>query len=133
MRIFGALMVLALYGVPTIAADTQSLKIYSAGSLRVPLTEIINAYTAKYGTAVEVVYGASGLLAKRLENGEPADLYTSADRGGPESLADSGKAGPTVTLARNHLCAVVRPGLTIYDSQDNAGPFGSRRHVQPAR
>jgi ABC-type molybdate transport system substrate-binding protein len=111
MRIFGALMVLALYGVPTIAADTQSLKIYSAGSLRVPLTEIINAYTAKYGTAVEVVYGASGLLAKRLENGEPADLYTSADRGGPESLADSGKAGPTVTLARNHLCAVVRPGL----------------------
>jgi len=112
MRIFVSLMLLSLYAAATTAAETQPpLKIYSAGSLRAPLTEIIKAYTAKYGTPVEVVYGASGLLAKRLENGEPADLYTSADRGGPESLTDSGKAGPTVTLARNHLCAVLRPGF----------------------
>lgn len=111
MRRFVGLIMLALFAAPTVAADTQPLKIYSAGSLRAPLTEIIKAYTAKYGTPIEVVYGASGLLEKRLENGEPADLYTSADRGGPESLASSGKAGPTVTLARNHLCAVLRPGF----------------------
>ena len=111
MRIFIALMLLSLYAAATTAAETQPLKIYSAGSLRAPLTEIIKAYSAKYGTPVEMVYGASGLLAKRLQSGEPADLFTSADRGGPESLSESGKAGPTVTLARNHLCAVLRPGL----------------------
>jgi molybdate transport system substrate-binding protein len=111
MRISIGLLIVSLSAAPTIAAETQALKIYSAGSLRAPLAEITKAYTAKYGTPVEVVYGASGLLAKRLENGETADLYTSADRGGPESLTDLGKAGPTVTLARNHLCAVLRPGL----------------------
>jgi molybdate transport system substrate-binding protein len=111
VRILVGLVILSLNTAPTIAAETPSLKIYSAGSLRAPLTEITKAYTAKYGTPVEVVYGASGALAKRLESGEAADLYTSADRAGPESLTDSGKAGPTVTLARNHLCAVLRPGL----------------------
>jgi molybdate transport system substrate-binding protein len=95
----------------TFAAEAQALKIYSAGSLRAPLTEITKAYTAAYGTPVEIVFGASGALGKRLADGEMADLFTSADRGGPEMLANAGKASPAVTFARNHLCAIVRPGL----------------------
>jgi molybdate transport system substrate-binding protein len=93
------------------SAESQALKIYSAGSLRAPLTEITKEYTAAFGTPVEMVFGASGILGKRLADGETADLFTSADRGGPEMLSNAGKASPTVTFARNHLCAIVRPGL----------------------
>jgi molybdate transport system substrate-binding protein len=115
----GAIMIRQLIGLTTatcfaastFAAETQALKIYSAGSLRAPLTEITKAYTAAYGTPVEIVFGASGALGKRLTDGETADLFTSADRGGPEMLANAGKASPAVTFARNHLCAIVRPGL----------------------
>jgi molybdate transport system substrate-binding protein len=99
-----------------IAADTRSLKVDSAGSLPAPLTEITNAYTATYGTPVELVFGASGALGKRLASGETADLFTSADRGNPELLIGDGKSGPTITFARNHLCAVVRPGLKATSS-----------------
>jgi molybdate transport system substrate-binding protein len=110
-RTLFALMPLLLGATMASAADTQALRIYSAGSLRVPLTEISNAYTAAYGTPVELVFGASGILRRRLADGEAADLFTSADRGNPEALTSAGKAGPTVSFARNHLCAIVRPGL----------------------
>jgi molybdate transport system substrate-binding protein len=116
MRILVGLMILSLNAASTIAADTQSLKVYSAGSLRAPLTEITNAYTATYGTPVELVFGASGALGKRLASGETADLFTSADRGNPELLTGDGKSGPTITFARNHLCAVVRPRLKATSS-----------------
>ena len=116
MRRLVGLMILSLNAAWTMAADTQSLKVYSAGSLRAPLTEITAAYTATYGTAVEMVFGASGALGKRLAGGESADLFTSADRGNPELVASAGKAGPTISFARNHLCAVVRPGLKATSS-----------------
>lgn len=111
MRILAGLLILSLHAASTMAADAPSLKVYSAGSLRAPLTEITAAYTATYGTAVEMVFGASGAVGKRLAGGESADLFTSADRANPELLASAGKAGPTISFARNHLCAVVRPGL----------------------
>jgi molybdate transport system substrate-binding protein len=111
MRELIGLTAATCFAASTFAAETQALKIYSAGSLRAPLTEITKAYTAAYGTPVEIVFGASGALGKRLAEGEVADLFTSADRGGPEMLTNVGKATPTVTFARNHLCAIARPGL----------------------
>jgi molybdate transport system substrate-binding protein len=111
VRIMLSWALLALTTQTALSAEPISLKIYSAGSLRQPLTKIIQAYTAAYGTPIDVVFGASGPLAKRLSEGEQADLLTSADRGGPEMPGTSGKAGPTVTFAGNRLCAVVRPGL----------------------
>jgi hypothetical protein len=64
MRIFVSLMILSLNAASTIAADTRSLNGYSAGSLRTALTEITDAYTATYGTPVEMVFGASGAALK---------------------------------------------------------------------
>lgn len=111
-NLIGSMILAAVALAPVAyAADGPALKVYSAGSLREPLTKITQAYTATYGTPVDLVFGASGALAKRLADGEPADLLTSADRGGPEMLSSAGKSGPAVSFARNHLCAVVRPGL----------------------
>jgi ABC-type molybdate transport system substrate-binding protein len=76
------------------------------------MTDIAAVYARLYGTTVTPVYGASGALGGRLAKGEPGDVFTSADMGYPEALTKAGISGPTVVFARNHLCAILRPGLT---------------------
>src|SRR3984885_6608216 len=95
-----------------LAADVPAVRLYSAGSLRAAMTDIAAAYTSLYGATVRPVYGASGALGDRLAKGEVGDVFTSADMGYPEALAKAGLSGPTVVFARNHLCAILRPGLS---------------------
>jgi len=94
-------------------AEERVVRLHAAGSLRPALTELSQAFTAAYGTRVEAQFGASGLLRERLEQGEPGDVYASADMGNPLALAKGSKAGPVVLFARNRLCAIVRPGLHV--------------------
>ncbi len=61
--------------------------------------------------AVNATYGASGLLRERIEKGEPADVFASADVGNPQALARAGRAAAPVVFARNRLCALVAPGV----------------------
>lgn len=94
------------------AAEAPTIRLYSAGSLRAAMTEIATAYSSAYGAAINPVYGASGALGARLAKGEAGDVFTSADMGYPEVLSKAGISGPTVLIARNHLCAILRPGLS---------------------
>jgi molybdate transport system substrate-binding protein len=93
------------------AADAPTVRLHSAGSLRAAMTDIAAAYNNAYGASVEPVYGASGGLGERLAKGEAGDVFTSADMGYPEALTKAGISGPTVFFARNHVCAILRPGL----------------------
>ncbi|MEP6545880.1 MAG: molybdate ABC transporter substrate-binding protein [Gammaproteobacteria bacterium] len=93
------------------AAQAPAVRLHAAGSLRVAMTEIAKAYSETYGIRVDAVFGASGSLKDRLIQGEPADVFASADMGNPQALTQTGKAGPTVMFARNRLCAILRPGL----------------------
>jgi len=95
------------------SADAPVVRLHSAGSLRAAMADIAKAYGDLYGTRVEAVFGGSGGLQERLANGEPGDVFASADMGNPQALTQTGKAGPTVMFARNHLCALVRPGLKV--------------------
>jgi ABC-type molybdate transport system substrate-binding protein len=72
------------------------------------------------GTTVRFVFGASGLLRERLQGGERADLFASANMEHPQALAASGRAGPAVRFTRNRLCAIAAPrfdlqGQTLVD------------------
>lgn len=89
------------------------MRLYAAGSLRGALDEVGAAFRAKSGVPVEATYGASGLLRDRLEKGEPADVFASANMEHPRSLARSGKAGPVRLFARNQLCALASPRTPI--------------------
>jgi molybdate transport system substrate-binding protein len=95
------------------AADDSAVRLHAAGSLRAAMTEIGKAYTEAYGTPVEAKFGGSGLLRDRLADGEPGDVFASADMGNPQSLTRAGKSGPTVLFAHNRLCALARPGLHV--------------------
>ncbi|HEY4375174.1 MAG TPA: molybdate ABC transporter substrate-binding protein [Burkholderiales bacterium] len=97
-----------------------TLKVYSAGSLKGAWTELARVYQAKKGVHIDFVFGASGLLRERLEKGEKADLFTSADTGHPKKLADEGRAEPMQVFTGNQLCALAQPevGLTTANLLD---------------
>ena len=65
----------------TTAARADELTLSAAASLKEVLTELANDYQKKH-PQVRILrnYGASGTLAKQIEQGAPADLFISANR-----------------------------------------------------
>ena len=94
-------------------ADEPSVRLYAAGSLTAAMTEMARAFTGSGGPPVTSVFGASGLLRERIEKGEAADVFASADVGNPQALARAEKAEMPVVFARNRLCALAAPGVEV--------------------
>jgi len=106
MRVLVAATLLAL----SMSATAQDFKVYAAGSLRSALTDAGAEYRGMSGRVPGFEYGPSGLLKERLEKGEKADVFASANMEHPKALADAGKAGPVKMFARNKMCALASPG-----------------------
>src|SRR5215467_4823011 len=94
-------------------AAGETLQLYAAGSLKNALDGVIKAYEATSAQKVEVKYGASGLLKIEISDGAKADIFASANMEHPQALHAEKKSGPVLRFARNELCALVKPGLTI--------------------
>jgi len=60
--------------------DRPPLLVLAAASLKNALDEIGARYATEAGVRVAASYAASGVLARQMENGAPADLFVSADR-----------------------------------------------------
>ncbi len=104
--------VLVLAVASEVSADEGSVRLYAAGSLRAAMTEVAGAFTASSGMSVSTTFGASGLLRERIEKGEKADVFASADVGNAQALAGAGRAASPIVFARNRLCAILAPGVT---------------------
>jgi molybdate transport system substrate-binding protein len=102
----------------TAMCSAETIRVYAAGSLRAALMDIARAFeTGSAGLKVEAEFAASGLLRERIEKGEPAHIFASADLGHPTRLADAGYAKSKVAIfARNQLCALGRNGLEVSPS-----------------
>ncbi len=96
-------------------AGAETVRLLAAGSLKAAMTEAANTFEVRNpGAAVELEFAASGLLRERIEKGETAHVFASADMGHPSKLAEQGKAsGKPVVFARNELCALARPGVAV--------------------
>jgi molybdate transport system substrate-binding protein len=90
-----------------------AVRLFAAGSLKAAMTDVVQAYKASGGTAVDATYGPSGLLRERIEKGEPADVFASADMANPQALARTGRAGMPVVFTRNRMCALAEPGIEV--------------------
>lgn len=101
-----------LLGVSAVGAQ-EPIRLYAAGSLRSALTEVAKAYEADAKVPVATTFGPSGLLRERIEKGEPAEVFASADMGHPRRLADAGRAAPVKLFARNRLCGLASPRVTV--------------------
>ncbi|PFH08882.1 molybdenum ABC transporter molybdate-binding protein [Collimonas sp. PA-H2] len=105
------LALLAAASNPALAQDP--LKVFAAGSLTGPLTVLAKQFEADTGAPVELVFGPSGLLLERIEQGEPVDVFASANMAHPRQLAREGKATPPLVFARNRVCVLARPELQL--------------------
>ena len=97
-------------------AHAKTINLFAAGSLKAALTEVAQGFEARHGGNVKVAatFAASGLLRERIEKGEAAHVFPSADTGHPTKLAAASRAStPVVIFARNQLCALVREGLSV--------------------
>ncbi len=99
--------------MPSNSHATDTVLLHAAGSLRGALTEVSDAFEKSSGVKVQAKYGPSGLLRDEIAGGAKAEVFASANMTHPQSLAQAGKAGPVVMFARNTLCALVKPGLTV--------------------
>lgn len=101
---------------PMSSASAETVHLYAAGSLKAVMADITRAFETKSGGAVKVetILGPSGILRERIEKGEAAHVFASADTGHPKRLGDQGRtAGPLIVFARNELCALARGGLAV--------------------
>jgi molybdate transport system substrate-binding protein len=116
-----SLLLAALCTVAIIGeATADELHVLAAGSLREVMAEIGERYKAATGTVVTAEFGPSGLLRERIENGEPVDLFASADMGHPLKLVQEGRASRAAMFTRNSLCGIALPkvGLTTANFLD---------------
>lgn len=85
----------------------------AAGSLAGVFSELIERRPPPIEGAFVASLGPSGLLRERIEAGEPAHLFASADMAHPAALATAGRAAPPAGFAANRLCLLARPGLSL--------------------
>jgi len=92
-------------------ADEVSL--YAAGSLKAALSEVALDFEKATGHRVKTTFAPSGLLRQRIEQGEPAQVFASANTKHPTKLHMDGHAGPVAMFARNKLCAIVQTDTSV--------------------
>jgi ABC-type molybdate transport system substrate-binding protein len=99
-------LVAAVLGLVLVTANAQEpVRLFAAGSLRSAMTELMQAS----GVPSAGTFGPSGLLRERIEKGDGADVFASADMGHPQKLAEQGKSGNVELFTRNRLCALAAP------------------------
>jgi molybdenum ABC transporter molybdate-binding protein len=87
--------------------------VYAAGSLRGALIAITNDFEASSGQKIALTFGASGLLRERIEKGETAQVFASADTDHPQRLAAKGGWQQPKVFVRNSLCALTSDKLEV--------------------
>ena len=98
---------------PVVPVSAEPVAVLAAGSLREALTEIAREHEARTGQKIALSFAASGLLRERIERGEAAQVFASADMGHPQKLADAGGWSAPRVFARNQLCAIAQPSLKV--------------------
>lgn len=68
----------------------ESLTIACAANMEAGIDSIARSFSEKEGVEVEVVSGASGILATQIRSGAPFDLFISADRSFTDELNKEG-------------------------------------------
>lgn len=76
----------------SVSCQAGEITVYAAASLTNALGDIVDAYQSAHpGTVVKTSFAASGILARQIENGAPADLFISADSKWMDYLAGKGR------------------------------------------
>ena len=97
----------------SMAVNAAPVEFRAAGSLKTAMLEVITTYQAQYDGEVDAEFAPSGLLRKRIEQGEQVDLYASANMKHPTALNKAAKAGAVVRFAGNKLFAIAQNDVVV--------------------
>ncbi len=112
MRPAPTLALLALAATAS-AVQADPLRIFAAGSLSGVVGELVTASGLPAAAVAPPVYGPAGLLRQRIDGGEAADLFASADLAQPQRIAAAHPGTSVVPFARNRTCAVGAASLGL--------------------
>lgn len=114
------------------------LNLYAAAGLKQPMDEVIAIFEKETGVKVIPNYAASGQLYTQIKEGQPCDLYFSADWMYIEKLREEGKVAADQKFLQDNLVLIVsqsarsrvktvqdlvKPGVTVGVCDPNA-PVG---------
>src|ERR1700676_868671 len=108
-----ALLVAFMIATAVSSASAAEIRVLAVGSLKDAFTAIFADYTRQYGGSFAAVWGPSGVLRERLQNGEAFDVFASAALPHAQALTDAGVSGPSVLFTRNALCIVTDAGRPL--------------------
>ena len=114
LRNVSGLIAIALTLSTPARADT--LKVMGAGSLRAAMTDLLQHFPKQSDEVDTPEFGASGLMRQKIEGGEHADVFASADLEQPHKLAAGHPERLVILFARNTLCALARPELGLTEA-----------------
>ncbi len=95
------------------AAESNDVLIFAAGSLKIALTEIAEEYQSETGVVIQTNFGPSGLIRRRIEEGETAHVFASANMKHPKLLKEQGISSKVIMFAKNKLCAIAQPEIRV--------------------
>ena len=101
-----------MMGAPD-AAGAAPERLFAAGSLRDAFIVLIAAYREDSGIQFEALYGPSGKLREQIQRGDVPAVFASASIEHTDALVKSGLLGQSIVLARNRLCVLAAPGVTL--------------------
>ena len=132
----GMVLAAAMTALPvgaTRAEDAKGPTIFAAASMKTALDAISSAWTKTGKPAPVISYASSGVLAKQIQSGAPADLFISADEKWMDVLAKDGAIKPETrkALLGNGLVLVAPTAtettLKIAKGFDLAGAIGESK------
>jgi molybdate transport system substrate-binding protein len=102
--------------------EPRRLRVFAAGSLRAPFDALAAAWAQGSAVAVEVTYDNARELARRIEAGEPADVFASASPADPAALHAAGLVDEPRPFATNRLVVAVPAASDARDARTLAQP-----------
>ncbi len=105
-----------IVAISVTSVRAEPAKVFAAGSLVAPLKQAIKAAGLDASQIADPVFGPSGGLRERIEKGEAADLFLSADTGHPRTLAAERPQALMIPFARNNLCLFSREAVGLTEA-----------------
>ncbi len=97
-------------GMPSRSAGRDTLIVYAAAGMRVPVEEIAQQYESEFGVSLEVQYNGSNTLLNQLQTDKfnEADIYLAADDFYTDKAIELGLAVDTMPIAHQRPIIAVR-------------------------
>ena len=87
--------------------EPATWELYVAAGMKKPMDVVIAAFQEKTGDTINVNYSSSGALYTQIEQGQPCDLYFTADWIYVDKMEEAGLAASSTKFLSDNICLVV--------------------------